>query len=195
LLSANDYFGGSTSLLFNLASTYTYLIPDATTFEAPIAGGSKTFNITSFSAPDTWWLETELPGWLTAANTYDDQTGKITYTLTAEPLPAGVEGRRTVVTVAEPCASMSISVTQGNYTEVKSTKATRINVIKGANSVELNYTNEFKTLSIYNVSGQKLTDYPLSPNGKMNIDSSTFKQGIYFFQFQGSTNETIKIAF
>jgi hypothetical protein len=195
LLSANDYFGGSTSLLFNLASTYTYLIPDATSFEAPIVGGSKTFNITSFSAPDTWWLETELPSWLSAANTYDDQTGKITYTLTAEPLPAGVEGRGTVITVAEPGATMSISVTQGNYTDVKNTKTTKTNVIKSANSVELNYTNEFKTLSIYNVSGQKLTDYPLSPNGKMNINTSTFKQGIYFFQFQGSTNETIKIAF
>ena len=194
LLSANDYFGGSTSLLFNLASTYAYLIPDATTFDAPVGGGSKTFNITSFSVPDAWWLDGELPTWLTAAITYDDKTGKITYTLTAEPIPSGVEGRGTVVTVAEPGASMQISVSQGNYTGIKDTKTTKTSIKKLDQAVEINYTADFRKLSIYNLSGQKIIDYQATPNGKMNIPTGNFSKGIYFFQFQGVTSETLKIG-
>ena len=194
LLSANQYFGGSTSLLFNLSGTYAYLIPDATTFDAPVGGGSKTFNITSFSSPNTWWVEGELPAWLTAATTYDDQTGKITYTLTAEPLPSGFDGRGTVVKVAEPGASMQISVSQGNYTGIKDTKTTKTSIKKLEQAVEINYTAYFRKLSIYNLSGQKLIDYQLSPNGKMNIPTANFSKGIYFFQFQGVTSETTKIG-
>jgi hypothetical protein len=99
-----------------------------------------------------------------------------------------------VVTVAEPGASMQISVSQGNYTGIKDTKTTKTSIKKLDQAVEINYTADFRKLSIYNLSGQKIIDYQLSKNGKMIIPTENFSKGIYFFQFQGVTSETLKIG-
>ena len=116
--SATEYIGAYTSFLFNLGATYSFLVSDAASFVAPIAGGSKTFNINSLYSPDAWWLDAALPSWLTSELTFDSTKWAITYTLKAEPLPAGVTGRGTVVKVSTYGADMSINVNQGDYTGI-----------------------------------------------------------------------------
>ncbi|MEI6751695.1 MAG: choice-of-anchor J domain-containing protein [Paludibacter sp.] len=194
LYNSSDYIGYNISLLFNMAATYSYIHPDATLFEAPVAGGSKTFNIDSWYSPDEWWLDTDLPSWLTSQQTFDETTWGITYTLKAEPLPAGVTGRGTVVKVSTYGADMSINVNQGDYTGISDTKMSNTCVLNQVNSFDLKYSSEFTSVSIYNVSGQLMSDYKLPTTGKLTIPVNGLTKGLYLFKFIGNNSQTVKVV-
>ncbi|MDD2799641.1 MAG: choice-of-anchor J domain-containing protein [Bacteroidales bacterium] len=193
LLNSTDYVGESTSLLFNLAVTYPYLVPDSYEFVAPTAGGSKTFTVSSFVAPADWTLENPLPSWLTQSNTYDAQTGAITYTLTAQALPVGTTGRGTWVNISSPGVKMDINVTQGDYTGVETVKAMQTTVITKSQSFELNYSSDFRDVMLFNVAGQVVGSYTLPLEGSFSIPVANLNKGVYFLHFSGKGTQTVKV--
>ncbi|MEI8085403.1 MAG: choice-of-anchor J domain-containing protein [Paludibacter sp.] len=193
MYSAPEYIGAYTSLLFNLAATYSFINTDEKTFVAPITGGNKTFKVTTYFSPSDWWSDVKLPSWLKMDTTFNDMTWATTITLKAEALPVGTLGRGAVVTISTYGADLSINVTQGAYTGLKATNALDTKVVNTGNSFELSYTADFKSVAIYNVSGLVLRNLELPATGKMNISSNEFKKGIYIFKFMGKTIETTKV--
>ena len=193
IYNASDYIGAYTSLLFNLGATYSYIQPNENTFVAPIAGGNKTFNVDAWYSPIEWWLDAELPSWLTSEQTFNETTFAITYTLKAAPLPIGVTGRGTQVKVFTHGADMTINVSQGDYTGLLSSKVSSTKVISNSNSFDLTYASDFKSVSIYNVSGQLISNYNLPATGKLSVSAINFKKGLYLFKFQGNNTETTKV--
>ncbi|MEI7502981.1 MAG: T9SS type A sorting domain-containing protein [Paludibacter sp.] len=194
LYGAPDYIGAYTSLFFNLGATYSFLTADGDkTFIAPIAGGNKTFNVTTYYSPGDWWSDVELPSWLKMDTTFNETTWATTVTLKTEALPVGTVGRGAVVTISTYGADMNINVTQGDYTGLKATKAINTKVVNTGNSFELGYTSDFKSVSIYNVAGQLLRNLELPTSGKLNVSTNDFKKGIYIFKFVGKTIETAKV--
>ena len=191
--SSVGYINGRTSLLFNLGITYPFLHADENTFVVPTVGGSKTFNVSSYSLPTDWWMDDALPTWLTSSQTYDEVSGAITYTLTAEPLPAGMLGRGAKVIVSSVGADMTFNVSQGEYTGVSNPQATDTKVKIQGDNVELSYTTDFNNVTIYNVTGQNVGSYNLSSVGKMTLKVDNLNRGIYMFKFSGRKNETVKV--
>ena len=193
LYSAPEYIGAYTSLLFNLAATYSFLTADEKTFIAPVEGGNKTFNVTTYYSPSDWWSDMELPTWLKMDTTFNETTWATTVTLKTEALPAGITGRGAVVTISTYGADMNINVTQGDYTGLKATKAINTKVVNAGNAFELSYTSDFKTVAIYNIAGQVIRSLELPTSGKLNVSTNDFKRGIYIFKFVGKTIETAKV--
>ena len=193
-LLGGDGYIGSTSLLFNLGATYSYLLADDTRFDAPITGGNKTFNITSYFSPDDWQT-IELPNWLTAEQTFDPKTWALNYTLKAAALPAGLAGRGATVKINSIGADMSINVTQGNYTGLAAVQLHNTMVINKDNTFDLSYTSDFNTVTICNVAGQALANFKLPAEGKLVLPNSNLKKGIYLFRFSGKSTEVVKVIF
>ena len=192
LLSSVDYFGGATSLLFNLGATYSYIAADDDVFEAPIQGGNKTFNVDTWFSPNEWWSEVELPSWLTMDTTFNKTTWATTITLKATALPAGITGRGAIVKMSTFGADMTINVKQGDYTGLEANKATKTKVISKASAFELSYTSDFNSVAIYNVAGQVVANYQLPTNGRLIVPNNNLNKGIYIFKFTGKTTETAK---
>jgi len=192
IYNASDYIGAYTSLLFNLGATYSYLVPDANTFVAPITGGNKTFNVNSWFSPDDWWLDTPLPTWLTSEQTFNETTWAITYTLKAAALPVGIKGRAASVKVATYGADMTINVSQGDVTGVPELKFSDTKVLSKTHSFDLSYTPDFTSVTVYNVSGQVIANYELPIAGKLVIPSTNMNKGLYLFRFKGQKTETVK---
>jgi hypothetical protein len=138
-------------------------------------------------------MDDALPTWLISSQTYDEVSGAITYTLTAEPLPAGMLGRGAKVIVSSAGADMAFNVSQGEYTGVSNPQTTDTKVKIQGDNVELSYTTDFKNLSIYNVTGQNVGSYNLSSVGKMTLKVDNLNRGIYMFKFSGRKNETVKV--
>ena len=138
-------------------------------------------------------MEAELPSWLTSEQTFNETTFAITYTLKAAPLPVGVTGRGAQVKVFTYGADMTINVSQGDYTGLSTSKVSSTKVISNSNSFDLTYASDFKSVSIYNVSGQLISNYNLPATGKLSVSANNFKKGLYLFKFQGNNTETTKV--
>jgi hypothetical protein len=194
LVGSPDYIGARTSFFFNIAASYSYLQPDDSIFVAPISGGSKTFKVDALYSPQGWWLDTELPSWLSSDSTFNATTGEVTYTLKAAALPSEVKSRSAIVKVLTFGADMSINVYQGDYTGLTSLNTSNTKVISKGASYELTYSADFNSVSIYNLTGQLSNKFRLSPSGKTTIPASNFPTGVVLFKFSGKNSETVKVV-
>lgn len=194
LYNAANYIERYTSFLFNLAASYSYLQPDDSIFVAPISGGSKTFKVDAPYSPDNWWLEADLPAWISSDSTFNATTGEITYILKAAALPSEIKGRAAIVKVFTYGADMTINVTQGDYTGLASTKTSNTKVINNGASFELSYSNDYKSVSIYNLAGQMINKFNLSASGRTSIPATNFAKGVIVFKFNGKNTETVKVV-
>ena len=191
-----QYYNGATSLLISMDVTYSYLIADADVFEAPVGGGSKTFKVDSYFSPDGWWLEKDLPDWLSDNITFDETTWNIQYTLKAAPLPAGVAGREDTVKIVTYGADMSILVQQGDVSGIPAVTnvVTDTKVVNQGGNFELTYTLGYSAVSIYNVAGQKIAGYALPATGTLTVPSGNYSKGVYLFNFTGAKGaSTVKV--
>lgn len=187
------YYNGSTSLLFSLNVTYSYLLANSDEFIAPTSGGEKTFDVISYYSPDGWWLEEDLPEWLSDDLVFDNTTWEIQYTLKAEPLPADVPSRQAVVKIATYGADMSILVQQGS-TGIPTIKIENTKVVNKGNGFELTYTPDYSGVSVYNVAGQKLAGYQLPATGTFTVPAGNYSKGVYLFSFTGAKGvSTVKV--
>ena len=105
--SALEFTSGkhSSGALINLNIQYNWIkeLNDSDyKFEVPVAGGSKTFEMTSSIHPEYWIFEDSnnaLYDWVAPSANYDETTRDLTLTFKASELPEGVAGRLTDVTV------------------------------------------------------------------------------------------------
>jgi hypothetical protein len=149
--------------------------------------------VSSYFLPEDWWMDVALPTWLTSSQNVDAVTGAITYTLTAEALPAYLVGRGASITISTVGADMTFNVSQGEYTSITTPQATKTTVLKRGANVELSYTSDFNRVAIFNIAGQNVGSYALSSDGRMLVSVGNLNKGMYLYKFSGRKTETVKM--
>ena len=191
-----SYYPGTTSLVFNLEITYSFLLADSYEFNAPASGGEKTFEVISYYSPNAWWFEENLPEWLSEKYTFDSKTWDIRLSLAAKPLPAGMESREATAKIVTYGADMSISVKQSSTTGLSAVTLADTKVINKINYFELKYPSDYTSVSIYNVFGQKIASCQLPATGTFNVPSDNYSKGVYLFNFTGARGtSTVKVRY
>lgn len=191
--SPNYLRDGYYSLHFNLHATYSYLLADGEEFDAPATGGAKTFNVATYYSPDGWYSK-EVLDWVKVEYTFNQETWATTLTLTADALPAGVKGRVGDVTIATKGADMTFHVTQGDVVGITSSTVSPVKVVKTSDSFELSYPSDVTSVTIYNVSGQAVSQYDLSTKGSFSIPTSSMDRGVYIVKFFGDSVHSVKVV-
>lgn len=195
--SALEFTNGkhSSGALINLNIQYNWIkeLNDSDyKFEAPVAGGSKTFEMTSSIHPDYWIFEDSnnaLYDWVTPSANYDETTGDLTLTFTATELPEGVAGRLTDVTVSIPAASAVFRIAQGDVSGVEGVVAPAVIVTVENGNFVVN-GSEVSSVDVYNIAGQRVASAAIQ--GETVIDGQNLAKGVYILKF--NNNKTVKIV-
>jgi Secretion system C-terminal sorting domain len=66
-------------------------------------------------------------------------------------------------------------------------------VLNKFNSFELTYGSDYKSVTIYNVSGQVVSNFDLPKIGTLTIPANNVDKGLYMFKFNGKNTETVKV--
>lgn len=69
-----------------------------------------------------------------------------------------------------------------------------ISVYSDNNTFELNYTSDYTSAVIYNLSGQAVAAYDLPENGKLSVLTTNLLKGTYLIRFAGKKAGTVKIV-
>ena len=196
LLNSTDYIDEPAALVFDLFLSYPFLHTEDNHFAAPEAGGIKNFKINSFWVPEIWELASELPNWIKLGEpSIDQQTGVVTLPATVSALPAGVSGRKADIKIKSMICDLTLQFKQGDawftgITLVQTTKATAI--CQGDNFL-LTYPDETTSVALYNITGQKIAQHTLNPQGTSVIPVANLPKGIYVLKFAGKIEDTIKV--
>ncbi len=179
-----------TSFCFGLDLAYTWLEADDTLFSVPNEGGSKDFVIDSYYTVPGWTIEEEnagtLPEWLTYSTSEDETTGLATLKLTAEALPAGVDGRSTTFTISVPGSVKQFNVTQGTG-GVGAITVSPVKVSTISGDFNITYPSSIKSVKIYNVAGQLVGATTLSESGHDTVSAQNLAKGLYILRFNDNT--------
>lgn len=189
------FYTGATSLAMNLGMTYSFLESDANSFSAAPTGSSKTFNLNCLYSPEEMWLSEELPSWLTATYTFDENTWDMSLTLTAEALPDANTERSTDIVLNTYGASTTISVIQNSTTGVSKFDANDVSVYANNGMVTVNYPESVKSVSLYSLIGQLLETHNLSTTGKDSFTPAQNRNQMYILKFEGRNTQISKKLF
>ena len=185
----------SSGALINLNIQYNWIkeLNDSDyKFEVPVAGGSKTFEMTSSIHPEYWIFEDSnnaLYNWLEPSANYDETTHDLTLTFKATELPEGVAGRLTDVTVSIPAASAVFRIAQGDVSGVEGVVAPAVIVTVENGNFVVN-GSEVSSVDVYNIAGQRVASAAIQ--GETVIDGQNLAKGVYILKF--NNNKTVKIV-
>ena len=175
--------------MFTFAITYTWL---RTTdgdyrFDAPVEGGSKTFDISAYYVPDAWTLEDSegaLYDWVNYTTNYDQSAGTLSLTFDVAELPSEVKDRYTYVTVSNPGSSARFTIAQGDGSSVEGveTSAVVVSVVDGNFVVK---GSNASMVDVYNVAGQKVASAAV--DGETVVNAENLAKGMYILKFNDNT--------
>lgn len=137
-----------------------------------------------FSAPD--WLS-----WSYYDGYWEDLDAFDLYIL-ADDLPAGTSGREGDVTISCYGKSITYHVTQGNPSGIAETKVNTTKLFSTADAFNFTYTDDFTSVDVYNVNGQKVSTYALPQTGTFSIAKAGLADGVYMFRMNGKTTEVLR---
>ena len=104
-----------------------------------------------------------------------------------------VYGRNIEPWEAVPYIRLRVSEAPPN--NLPETNAGRTQVISHGNVFELNYTADFTSVAVFNISGQMVYSSALPPsNGTHEISTDNLPRGVYIVQFAGKTVESAKVV-
>lgn len=176
-----------TQLDFRLGVIYDWMMTedDDYEFNAPVAGGSKTFNINTLFTSASWTVEDSqnaLYDWVNCEFS-DSESENATMTLTVNELPSEVKGRYTVVTLSSVGASAKFTVTQGEAgVEGVETSAVVVSVVDGNFVVK---GSNASVVDVYNVAGQKVASAAV--DGETVVNAENLAKGMYILKFNDNT--------
>jgi len=191
-------FGIYTSALFDMTATLPFLYTEDNKYDAPVAGGSKSFDITTYWHPNGWWLDEELPDWITFGSlTLNQSTGVATLPVNVAALPSGVTGRSANIELASYACNLTLQVKQGDgeYLSVNTVISNQetVKAARQGDNFILSYPAKAGSVSVYTISGQKLSTYELNPKGVFTLPASNLAKGVYLLKFDG-LNKSVKIV-
>lgn len=196
-LALASFSGYNASFCVNLGIIYSYLTSDDTVFNAPIAGGSKTFDLNSYYSPDAFWLDEDLPSWLTLESSFDEETWEISLTFTATALPDGTADRSTEVTVYSYGAELTFFIDQKEGNSISINNQKEVSVFNNNGQFEVSYPDKAQQLDVYSITGQLIGKYNLPSGGKTTIVPQNMTNGVYLMVVTGANNykETVKVVY
>jgi len=206
LYSTVDYLSAKPKTSFAVALGITYSFLSTTdgdnTFNAPIEGGQKIFDVMTYYEPiyssgeNTFdVLEFEnVPEWASVSFTFDADVWETKVTFIVEALPEGTGLRSETVKATIPGASFDFILTQdrnGSGIGADRSEAT-VKVVNINKSLILTYGQDFTSVSIYNLSGLKVGYYSLPADGELTIPKNQVGEGVHILKFEGKEIEIIK---
>lgn len=116
---------------------------DGDVFTAPSEGGQKTIDINSYWYPEKLDANDQLNGWTVESSeswvktsvTIDKDAQKAGISITADPLPADVEGRMAKITIKALACEETITVVQGNAAGIEGVTLDGFTAAKGVYSL------------------------------------------------------------
>ena len=156
-------------------------------FDAPIEGGSKTFDIDAYYIPDAWTVEDSegaLYDWVNYTTNYDQSAGTLSLTFDVAELPSEVKDRYTYVTVSNPGSSARFTIAQGDGSSVEGveTSAVVVSVVDGNFVVK---GSNASVVDVYNVAGQKVASAVV--DGETVVNAQDLAKGMYILKFNDNT--------
>jgi hypothetical protein len=188
---------GATSALFDMDATFPFLYAADNKFAVPDAGGAKNFEIQSLWYPKDWEFE-NLPDWITVNDDFvtDEESGTVTFSVTAAALPDGFSGRNADVKIKSYACDMLLQFKQGDgwFTGITTPKSASVKVVRQGNNLVLSYPEGTNAVAVYNITGQKIKEYSLTGSLTHTISANDLNKGVYIFKFSGKTNESVKVV-
>ena len=186
------------TLAIMMDACFPWLRSDDTAFEAPVAGGNKSFNFTSYFGPMWRFVidgdydnfksvnpqemntSVNLNDWLSARVSRGPQL-----TLTADPLPEGAATRTAKVTVVDLAGmEQDIWVAQHDPAGVEDANAA-FNFVKVVNGNFEISSASADAVEVFNVAGQKVADAQFE--GQCVLDAQNLANGLYIVKFNDNT--------
>lgn len=157
------------------------------TYEAPATGGdSEAFVMNSLLSSEYWTVEGDgLFDWVDyTIGDFDTSTGDTELTFSVQPLPEGVSGRKTAITISTyGAAPVTFGIFQGDAgVSVVETSANRVNVVNGNFEVEAATAT---AVDVYNVAGQKVASAAIE--GTTVVPAQDLAKGMYILKFNDNT--------
>ena len=176
----------SWNMAFDVTYTWMFSADNDYEFDAPVEGGSKTFNINSLYIPDSWEVSDSndaLYNWVDYTPFYDETTGEMTVTFDVAELPAETKGRYTYVTISNPGSSARFTIVQGEAgVEGVETSAVVVSVVDGNFVVK---GSNASMVDVYNVAGQKVASAAV--DGETVVNAENLAKGMYILKFNDNT--------
>ena len=187
------------TMYMNLSgAAYSYISLDKEAIFDSREGG--TYELKAFPFFDTlYYDQTWIPDWIHVNVTdqvYNDSLWYATLSVTVDPLPDGLSGRRAPVFLHTVGASKTFYVNQvwpvsNNEKTVKQSAF----AYKNANGIEVKYPNDFNTLTVYSASGVFIGKYNLPETGNYQLPCSGMANGLYILKLEGNQrSESIKVV-
>ncbi len=172
---------------FNITYTWFRTTDGNYRFDAPVEGGSKTFDIDAYYVPDAWTVEDSegaLYNWVNYSTNYDQTAGTLSLTFDVDPLPTEIKDRYTYVTVSNPGSSARFTIAQGDGSSVEGveTSAVVVSVVDGNFVVK---GSNASMVDVYNVAGQKVASAAV--DGETVVNAQDLAKGMYILKFNDNT--------
>lgn len=172
---------------FNITYTWFRTTDGNYRFDAPVEGGSKTFDIDAYYVPDAWTVEDSegaLYNWVNYSTNYDQTAGTLSLTFDVDPLPTEIKDRYTYVTVSNPGSSARFTIAQGDGSSVEGieTSAVVVSVVNGNFVVK---GSNASSVDVYNVAGQKVASAAV--DGETVVNAENLAKGMYILKFNDNT--------
>lgn len=174
-------------------AAYTYLVSETDSVIVASTGGSEVVTLAPYYG-GVWVNDSELPAWITYKETEHYVSGNwgTDYALTFAPLPNGVAGRTADVVFYTWGAKKVVHVKQGIVNGISTTTTDAIKAYSTQAGFSVNCPSGYNAVSVYNIAGQLVGEYPLSTVGKSEIPV-TAKRGSYILKFSGEKSATLKV--
>jgi hypothetical protein len=204
-------------MAFGIEGLYNTLELDARieSISIPVGGGSTqvvyggeeggTYSNVIFLSSlqsDILELENDLPEWLSITE-IEDQTAieggteyfanAISLVFEGDALPAGTIGRKAEITLNSYGITSTITIVQGEVASgIQAVKPEIANALRQGDDFLLSYPASATSVSVYNVTGQRIGEYKLNASGKYTLPAAQLANGIYILKFNG-TNTVVKV--
>lgn len=184
---SKEYGVSAWNSAFDVTYTWLFSTDDDYRFDAPVDGGSKTFNVNCLYAPDSWDVtdsQDAIGDWVDYTTFYDDNTGDMTLTFDVAELPSEIKDRYTSVTVSVPGSSARFTIAQGDGSSVEGveTSAVVVSVVDGNFVVK---GSNASVVDVYNVAGQKVASAVV--DGETVVNAQDLAKGMYILKFNDNT--------
>ena len=75
---------------------------------------------------------------------------------------------------------------------VASVEANTTKLFSTSDAFNFTYTDDFTSVDVYNVNGQKVSSYALPQTGTFSIAKAGLADGVYMFRMNGKTTEVLR---
>ena len=156
-------------------------------FEAPAAGGDKSFTVNTFTASDSWTITGDegLYDWYDIqTGEFDTATGNTVMTVTVDPLLSGTTLRSGKFSITSNAATKYFYVAQRDASGVNDIESSAVTVTVTDEGFTV-ANDAASAVEVYNIAGQKVAAAAI--DGETTIPAAGLANGMYILKFNDNT--------